>query len=78
MYADLWYCDPRSAPRKCKSVPCQGHRSTQEQRLVARVVGFLEGVDWDQVYQVEYRTRLARAWQLLQRIRSGEKPGEGA
>lgn len=74
MQADLWYCDPRSLPRRCHAVPCHGHRATQELRLVARVVGWHEGVDWDQVYLTEYRDRLRRAWQLLQRIRAGDKP----
>lgn len=70
----LWYCDSSQPPRKCKNLPCHGHRASADVRLVARVTAWFEGRDWDDVYMSEYRTRLRRAWQLLHRIRSGESP----
>lgn len=46
----LWYCPPGDPARRpapwCRSLPCHGHRPTDTQQLVARILATQTGEDW--------------------------------
>jgi hypothetical protein len=75
-FAELWYCDPRSSLRRCRAIPCHGHRASADQLLVAKTMAYLEDVDWDTVYQSERRDRLRRAWIVLAKMRDPATVGD--
>lgn len=70
-YLPVWFCDPSLPGRKCHNVPCHGHKATEAQLIVAKVLCRVDGVDWWDLTQSQARQQLRRAWRVLTDIRAG-------